>query len=30
MAKVYKDLRVFLATLEEEGQIVRIKEEVMP
>lgn len=30
MAKTYKDLREFLATLEEEGQLVRIKEEVMP
>lgn len=30
MAKVYKDLREFLATLEEEGQLVRIKEEVTP
>ncbi len=30
MAKVYKDLREFLATLEEEGQLVRVKEEVMP
>lgn len=30
MTKVYKDLREFLATLEEEGQLVRIKEEVMP
>lgn len=30
MTKVYKDLREFLATLEEEGQLVRIKEEVTP
>ena len=30
MTKTYKDLREFLATLEEEGQLVRIKEEVMP
>lgn len=30
MAKVYKDLRGFLETLEEEGQLVRIKDEVMP
>ncbi|MCA5960854.1 UbiD family decarboxylase [Blautia sp. RD014234] len=30
MAKVYKDLRSFLATLEKEGQLVRIKDEVMP
>lgn len=30
MAKVYKDLREFLATLEEEGQLVRVKEEIMP
>lgn len=30
MAKVYKDLREFLATLEEEGQLVRIKDEVNP
>lgn len=30
MAKVYRDLRDFLATLEEEGQLVRIKDEVMP
>ena len=30
MAKVYKDLREFLATLEEEGQLIRIKEEVDP
>lgn len=30
MAKVYKDLREFLQTLEEEGQLVRVKEEVMP
>ncbi len=30
MAKVYKDLRSFLETLEEEGQLVRIKDEVMP
>jgi 4-hydroxybenzoate decarboxylase len=30
MAKTYKDLREFLATLEEEGQLVRVKEEVNP
>ncbi|MDF2565213.1 MAG: UbiD family decarboxylase, partial [Massilibacillus sp.] len=30
MTKVYRDLREFLATLEEEGQLVRVKEEVMP
>lgn len=30
MTKTYKDLREFLATLEEEGQLVRIKEEVSP
>jgi len=30
MAKAYKDLREFLKTLEEEGQLVRIKEEVNP
>lgn len=30
MAKVYKDLREFLKTLEDEGQLVRIKEEVDP
>ncbi|MDR0347226.1 MAG: UbiD family decarboxylase [Coriobacteriales bacterium] len=30
MAKVYKDLREFLATLEAEGQLVRIKDEVDP
>lgn len=30
MAKTYKDLREFLQTLEEEGQLVRIKEEVSP
>ena len=30
MAKTYKDLREFLATLEAEGQLVRIKDEVMP
>ena len=30
MAKVYKDLREFLEVLEAEGQLVRIKEEVMP
>ncbi|PKQ38075.1 MAG: phenolic acid decarboxylase [Actinobacteria bacterium HGW-Actinobacteria-1] len=30
MAKVYKDLREFLQTLEEEGQLVRVKEEVNP
>jgi len=30
MARVYKDLREFLAALEEAGQLVRIKEEVMP
>ena len=30
MARVYKDLREFLAALEEEGQLVRIKDEVMP
>lgn len=30
MAKVYKDLREFLVTLEEEGQLIRVKEEVDP
>lgn len=30
MGKTYKDLREFLATLEEEGQLVRVKEEVNP
>ena len=30
MAKVYRDLRDFLETLEKEGQLVRIKEEVSP
>lgn len=30
MARVYKDLREFLAALEEEGQLVRVKDEVMP
>lgn len=30
MAKVYKDLREFLQTLEAEGQLVRVKEEVDP
>ena len=30
MAKVYEGLREFLQTLEEEGQLVRIKDEVMP
>lgn len=30
MAKTYKDLREFLTTLEEEGQLVRVTEEVMP
>lgn len=30
MAKAYKDLREFLKTLEEEGQLVRVKEEVNP
>ena len=30
MSKVYKDLREFLATLEEEGQLVRVKEQVNP
>ena len=30
MVKTYKDLREFLVTLEEEGQLVRVKEEVMP
>ena len=30
MAKVYQDLRSFLSTLEENGQLVRIKEEVNP
>lgn len=30
MAKVYKDLRGFLETLEQEGQLVRVKEEVDP
>lgn len=30
MAKVYKDLRSFLETLEQEGQLVRVKEEVDP
>lgn len=30
MTKVYKDLREFLDTLEAEGQLVRVKEEVMP
>lgn len=30
MAKIYRDLRDFLQTLEEEGQLVRIKEEVNP
>lgn len=30
MAKVYKDLREFLKTLEEEGQLVRVKDEVNP
>lgn len=26
MAKVYKDLREFLKTLEEEGQLIRVKD----
>lgn len=30
MTKTYKDLREFLATLEAEGQLIRIKEEVSP
>lgn len=30
MAKVYKDLREFMAALEEEGQLVRVTDEVMP
>lgn len=30
MAKVYQDLRSFLKTLEEEGQLVHVKEEVDP
>lgn len=30
MAKVYKDLRSFLSTLEENGQLVRIKDEINP
>jgi UbiD family decarboxylase len=30
MAKTYKDLREFLETLEEEGQLIRIKDEVNP
>ena len=30
MAKIYRDLRDFLQTLEEEGQLVRVKEEVNP
>lgn len=30
MTKTYKDLREFLAALEEEGQLVRIQEEVCP
>jgi UbiD family decarboxylase len=30
MAKTYKDLREFLQTLEEEGQLVRVKDEVSP
>ena len=30
MAKVYKDLREFLKTLEEEGQLIRVKDEVDP
>jgi UbiD family decarboxylases len=30
VAKVYEGLREFLQTLEEEGQLVRIKDEVMP
>ncbi|MDR1775762.1 MAG: UbiD family decarboxylase [Actinomycetes bacterium] len=30
MAKVYKDLREFLATLDQEGQLLRITDEVMP
>ncbi|MEG1160104.1 MAG: UbiD family decarboxylase, partial [Acidaminococcaceae bacterium] len=30
MTKAYKDLREFLATLEAEGQLVRVKEEVCP
>ena len=30
MAKVYEGLREFLQTLEEEGQLVRVKDEVMP
>ncbi len=30
MAKSYKDLREFLATLEAEGQLIRIKDEVSP
>ena len=28
MAKVYKDLREFLKTLEEEGQLIRVKDAV--
>jgi len=30
MAKVYKDLREFLEVLEQEGQLIRVKEEVNP
>ena len=30
MRKAYPDLRSFLNVLEEEGQLVRVKEEVMP
>lgn len=30
MAKAYRDLREFLATLEEEGQLVRVTDEVNP
>ena len=29
MAKVYKDLREFLKTLEEEGQLIRVKDEAI-
>ena len=30
MSKVYQDLRSFLATLEEEGQLVHVTDEVLP
>ena len=30
MTKTYKDLREFLDTLEQEGQLIRVKEEVDP